>query len=32
MKAVAALAQDPGFDPELSRQLQALVMAQAKPK
>ncbi len=32
MKATAALAQDPGFDQEMSRQLQALVLTQQKPK
>lgn len=32
MKASAALTQDAGFDPELARQLQALVLAQSKPK
>ncbi|OIO04352.1 MAG: HD family phosphohydrolase [Desulfovibrionaceae bacterium CG1_02_65_16] len=32
MKAAAALAQDPGYDPELTRTLQALVFAQGKPK
>ena len=32
MKAVAALVQDPGFDPECSRQLQVMILAQAKPK
>lgn len=32
MKAVAALVQDPGFDPECSRQLQVMILAQAKLK
>lgn len=32
LKAVALLSQDPGYDPELSRTLQALVMLQGKNK
>jgi len=32
MKAAAALTQDPGYDPELSRMLQALVLTQTKIK
>jgi len=32
MKATALLAQDPGYDPEFSRTLQALVLLQGKPK
>jgi len=32
MKAAAALTQDPGYDPELSRMLQALVLTQTKVK
>lgn len=32
MKAAAALGQDPGYDPELTRNLQALVLLQVKPK
>ena len=31
-KAAAQLAQDPGYDPEFSRVLQAMVMLQGKPK
>lgn len=32
MQAAAALAKDPGFDPEQARLLQALVLSLAKPK
>jgi hypothetical protein len=32
MKATAALTQDPAYDPELARVLQALILTQSKPK